>query len=369
MKVFRYPHCFLRVLPSFAAAAVSILFAAGEILASEIGQSRDSSPKILLIGIDGVPWSLLDPMMEAGELPNLHSLAKGGLRATMITRGDGSPSKWTTMATGTLSGRHGIHGFQVQDGTSMVPVRSLDRKVSAVWNWLSDAGRSVGVVNYRAGWPPEKVRGYVVTKREPGPTYPADLDLTADIRAIDELLPPLSCDKALRGSLQEAYEEESWALSTAAALAERYPTDLVITYSHSTDAVEHSFWKFFEPERFHSPVWNLQDEHVRCFKKAIPNVLKLTDSLIGDLLEGLNEQSTVIVVSDHGQIPMPVSRIHRIFVYDRFYAALGLRGPVAGEGQHDKAEPGDLISIAPDAFDRLEFARLMALTCFHGCDA
>ncbi|MFQ5530533.1 MAG: MlaD family protein, partial [Gemmatimonadota bacterium] len=41
----------------------------------------------------------------------------------------------------------------------MVNLASYHRKVKALWNWVSDADRSVGVVNYPVSWPPEEVKG------------------------------------------------------------------------------------------------------------------------------------------------------------------------------------------------------------------
>ena len=53
---------------------------------------------------------------------------------------------WTTIATGKTPDQHGIgHFVAVNDKTGeQLPVTSAMRKVKAVWNILSDAGRSGG---------------------------------------------------------------------------------------------------------------------------------------------------------------------------------------------------------------------------------
>ena len=38
---------------------------------------------VLLIGLDGATFDILDPLMEAGEMPALRALIGSGVRATL----------------------------------------------------------------------------------------------------------------------------------------------------------------------------------------------------------------------------------------------------------------------------------------------
>src|SRR4030095_11598236 len=76
-----------------------------------------------------------------------------------------SPIVWTTIATGKTPLEHGIsHFVAVNEKTGAeLPVTSQMRRVKALWNILSGAGREVAVVGWWATWPAESVRGAVVS--------------------------------------------------------------------------------------------------------------------------------------------------------------------------------------------------------------
>src|SRR6185295_4688253 len=76
-----------------------------------------------------------------------------------------SPILWTTIATGKTADEHGIGWFGIENPNTheFQPIQSTARKVEALWNVASDAGRKVGVVNWYASYPAEVVNGFVVT--------------------------------------------------------------------------------------------------------------------------------------------------------------------------------------------------------------
>ena len=75
-----------------------------------------------------------------------------------------SPILWTTAATGVGPEVHHVLDFQEVDGKTgeKVPISGRSRRVPAVWNLASAAGRRVGVVGWWATHPAEKVNGLFV---------------------------------------------------------------------------------------------------------------------------------------------------------------------------------------------------------------
>ncbi len=70
------------------------------------------SPIVLLVGVDGLEWSVLLPLLEDGELPVLEGLmAEGSYGLLETLRPTFSPILWTTIATGKPAAKHGIRGF------------------------------------------------------------------------------------------------------------------------------------------------------------------------------------------------------------------------------------------------------------------
>ena len=103
--------------------------------------------RLLLIGLDGADWRVMEPLLEQRKLPNLARLIAGGVRVRLKTVDPVlSPVVWTTAATGFLPSEHGILDFLVTDVRTgeRVPVTSRHRRVKAIWNLLDEAGVPVG---------------------------------------------------------------------------------------------------------------------------------------------------------------------------------------------------------------------------------
>ena len=131
----------------------------------ELIETEDT--KVLLIGVDGATWKIIDRLLASGELPTLQYLIDRGVRAPLTTLEPTlSPAIWTTIATGKLPDRHGILGFDGVPGLTMktLPTSQM-RKTKAVWNMVSDVEKTVGFINWWCSWPSEKVNGFIVSDR------------------------------------------------------------------------------------------------------------------------------------------------------------------------------------------------------------
>jgi hypothetical protein len=130
------------------------------------GRRVETGLRVLLVGWDGADWDVIDPLIRAGQLPNIARLRRDGvwarLRSSVPTL---SPLLWTTVATGKSPDQHGINDFLVLDPASgrRVPINSTFRRARAFWNILSEAGIPVDVIAWWATWPAEPVRGHLVS--------------------------------------------------------------------------------------------------------------------------------------------------------------------------------------------------------------
>lgn len=77
-----------------------------------------------------------------------------------------------------------------------------------------------------------------------------------------------------------------------------------------TDAVQHTFWKFRDPDHFRGGLWdeteeewNFSSENIAEFKSFINEVYVKVDSLLGEIVDRLGGNPVVVIVSDHGQKP------------------------------------------------------------------
>src|SRR5712692_295453 len=158
------------VRPASAAAPVEGSMESSAVEASDVA-TRDwrptgSSHPVIWLGLDGLDWEILDRLSSEGKMPNWTRLVAEGyssrLTAFMPIL---SPVVWTTAATGVGPDVHRVLDFQEVDPKTgqKIPVSGRSRRVPAVWNLASAAGRKVGVVGWWATHPAEEVNGFFVS--------------------------------------------------------------------------------------------------------------------------------------------------------------------------------------------------------------
>jgi len=73
--------------------------------------------KLLIFGIDAAAWNVVDPLIDAGYLPTIQSLADRGMKCRLKTlQPTVSVMLWTTIATGMFPDKHGIDNW-LSEGT------------------------------------------------------------------------------------------------------------------------------------------------------------------------------------------------------------------------------------------------------------
>ncbi|HEX4936928.1 MAG TPA: alkaline phosphatase family protein, partial [Gemmatimonadaceae bacterium] len=85
-------------------------------------------PKVIVIGLDGLEPSIVEPMLLAGELPNLARLRRlGGYGRLATTTPAQTPVAWASFATGVNPGGHGVFDFLRRDPATYLPDLALSR--------------------------------------------------------------------------------------------------------------------------------------------------------------------------------------------------------------------------------------------------
>ena len=265
--------------------------------------------RVLVIGLDGATFRVIQPMVAAGELPVLGRLMKQGtygvLRSTIQPS---SEQAWVTFMTGVQNGKHGIFGFvQRKPGSYEYQyVNARHQRAPTLWRLLSERGRRVIAINVPMTYPPEPVNGALIgglmTPSERSRfTYPPDLyeELKREIGGYI-----INVDIET-GALKDAGEErllreinEMIRLRTEAVkyLARTRPWDLLCVVYGAADRVSHKFWKYMQ-----------MDSPTLASGKggAIPQVYRRLDQAVGELMDHVADEHTVVLlVSDHGFGPL-----------------------------------------------------------------
>jgi predicted AlkP superfamily pyrophosphatase or phosphodiesterase len=303
-------------------------------LASGCAGEREAEPRILFIGVDGLEWSVLAPMVRNGEAPHLRSLMERGVYGRLETMEPTlSPVIWTTIGTGKVPEKHGVENFvDLDPGTGEARLYNrLDRKVKAFWNILSEKGDRVHVVGWFVTYPAEPIRGFMVSQYTtlsrakelwkgslhegvPDQTYPQSFyqELVPDIRHVAETSPALTDRVFGEGALDPSLGLEArlvqhtlWALESDvlyARIAERIlksdpDFDVLAVYFGGPDVAGHRFWRYYRPDEFRFPP---PRERLDRFGEVVPTVYRMIDEWVGRLLALCGDDVTVFVVSDHG---------------------------------------------------------------------
>ncbi len=318
-----------------------------------------ANTKVFCIGIDGATFDVIRPMIEAGELPAFARLMEQGASGPLLSTPNLiSPSAWTSFMTGVNPGKHGIFEFyeKKRDCYGVRFINASDRKASSLWSILSEKGVEVGVVNVPMTYPAEKVNGFLIAGLEsPGPEamgfcYPAGLYEELKGALGRYIMEPGITSHVMAGDLAAAeallYESIENRKESTLYLMKKYPWGFFNVVFRETDPAQHCFWKYFDKD---SP-----DYVASPYGRVIPEVYRRIDAAIAEITAALSEDTTVIVLSDHG------------FGF-RQYANLALNGWLEGGGflsfkDNDKdALSGRLYRQVEKRFKRKTKERLVRL--------
>ncbi len=267
--------------------------------------------RLLIIGVDGATFDLIEPWAKAGHLPYLaHWMARGSYGPLRSTIPPHSPQAWATFQTGLNSGKHGIFDFsELRIDRPRTPHSVLSIGGTPFWQWLGDQGDRVVVVNVLFTYPPQPVNGLLISgKLTPAAatfTYPLELGREIEHRFgeyIAELSPRhLPLARRVTPSLYLTRLLDMLARRTDVAdyILDQYEWDVAIIVFTALDTIQHFFWHYMDASH------PLHDSGAPAeLRDAILHSYRMVDQAIGRLTDHLSEEDSLLVVSDHGFGPM-----------------------------------------------------------------
>ncbi len=266
--------------------------------------------RIFILGLDSATFDIILPMVREGKLPNLSPLitegSSGPLQSTMPPV---TPPAWVSFMTGKNPGKHGVFDFYASPSYGYVrPILNARYiKAKTLWKILSEHGVRVGVINLPITHPPELVNGFII----PGMQYSFEgTDFSYPPGLLQEIREKLGEYKVVFGDLESLYTNkldrflQEWRdiveirKRAILYLMEREPWDVFMAVFYSIDAIQHHFWKFFDSTHpLHDPAL------AQKYGTVIPEFYERVDTAIGEILSRLDENTTIIVLSDHGAGP------------------------------------------------------------------
>jgi predicted AlkP superfamily phosphohydrolase/phosphomutase len=273
--------------------------------------------RLLVLGLDGATWNVLEPMRRRGVMPNLDALlarsATGPLRSSIPPM---TAAAWATMQTGCSPVKHGIFDHRYYDAdTGRMRINHAGRiRVPTAWQILSRVGKSIISLNLPGTYPPSKsIRGIVISGMD-APHLDAATSACPDFAArLKTEAPDYSLRYFWKRAPQSLEELEANARETVASFRGRARGGVVadaaqpdwsvlMVQFQNLDPFQHRAWPYLNVDEtgVENAPWN----------RAAETVLRGLDAACGELLEVAQKRgAAVMVVSDHGFGPCK-GRVH-----------------------------------------------------------
>jgi len=337
--------------------------------------SATPSSPVLVIGVDGLEWSVLHPLLADGRCPNLEALMQRGSYGSLATFiPTWSPVIWTTIATGKTMKQHGITNFVDPQGREFTSARRAGR---ALWNVADAYGLTSNVFGWWITWPVEPIAGVMVSATSAAAmidknwkpalmeglsdqVHPPELEerVMAVARragkrehvmalARERVFGPLPTE-AMDDIERKLVQQTLWSIQSdetyrqvALELLPDHPADLSMIYFGGPDVAGHRFWRQMDPTGFE---WSGSSPEVdEALSHAITNYYVWVDEMIGELLAAVDPATNVIVLSDHG--------MHAV--------AQAAPVPTGTSGNHQDGAPGVIVAAGPSIAQQGGVARFL----------
>jgi predicted AlkP superfamily phosphohydrolase/phosphomutase len=294
-------------------------------------------PRVLLIGWDGADWRILDPLLEAGLLPNLQALLDRGARGVLkSTIPNHSWAAWPSFLTGVEPSNHGVYDiFEKGIGARRsLPVTYRSIKEKTLLADLTSAGVPVVMTNLPLTFPPPKVEGKLVAggvlpKRRPF-THPADL--SEELERAGVPFPINGMSWTTFRNRPGPFLAEAMEFTEARTRANLWMLDntdwrLASLIYVATDRVQHCLDKYVAPD--HPDFAELTKVPMA---EQVRGVYRLLDDALGEILERARPDDLVLFISDHGfqscTRALHMDRLLEELGFLRFAASNAVFGPM-----------------------------------------
>ena len=274
---------------------------------------------VLMIGLDGATFDLLDPLVEQGVMPFMGSVLKRAVRANLMsTRHPLTPQAWTSMITGRSPTAHGIYDFMrpdfLADGGVYLKINDFrDNHCETIWSIANRHKLRATSLNFYGMAPPPAIDGYVISGFVPWKHLRYGMhprELYDEVRALPNFdFRNLGMDigeekKCVQGLLQGEHvpwielqntRDGAWTELTC-YLMKKDRTELTAVVLDGPDKLQHQFWRFVDPALAEK---DPSDWHKNIHELSL-GFYRLLDRNLKMMFEAAGPDTDILITSDHG---------------------------------------------------------------------
>ncbi|MFX1340274.1 MAG: alkaline phosphatase family protein [Promethearchaeota archaeon] len=247
----------------------------------------------IILGIDGVPFELMDNLSTKGIMPNFNQLKKNfNFRKLRSSIPCVSSVSWSSIITGKNPGEHGIYGFtEIIKNTYSLSFPNFNALKSKPF-WIENPEKKHIIINVPSTYPAKEMNGIhiagfialdlenaVYPKKYVQKLHELGYEIDVDTKIAHQQSPDLFFDELFRilnlrkNTFNFLWEEIKW--------------DTFMPVITGSDRIGHFLWHVYEDDK--NP---LHHRFLEYFHEI--------DQIIGEIYNKLNDDDTFIILSDHG---------------------------------------------------------------------
>ena len=127
---------------------------------------KNKTNRVCVIGLDGVPCTMLQDLADQGVMPRFKELIDSGtLHSMKASLPEISSVSWTDFMTGTNPGTHGIFGFtDLKENSYDLRFPNFnDMKAPTIWARLAESKKKSIVINQPSTYPARRINGVLIS--------------------------------------------------------------------------------------------------------------------------------------------------------------------------------------------------------------
>jgi len=258
---------------------------------------RKNKKRVCVVGLDGVPCSLLKRFADDGVMPKMSQILQlGHLHSMKASLPEISAVSWPSFMTGTNPGTHGVFGFTdfKENSYEFRVVSSSDIRAPAIWDKLAQKGKRSIVINQPSTYPARRIEGSLISGF-------VAIDLRRAVWPL-KLAPKLEkLGYSIDVNTMECRDNP-----------QRLKMELQETLAGRRKAVELLWedeeWDYFEivvtgTDRLHHYLWDALDDETHPHHSTFLDYYREVDRFVGEIFDRFNDVSDnggFFILSDHG---------------------------------------------------------------------
>lgn len=256
----------------------------------------------MVIGLDcAAPELVFDKYRD--ELPTMRSLYQGGMYGELQSCIPAiTVPAWSSMMSSKDPGTLGIYGFRNRRDYSydnMYIATGDYIKEPRVWEILSDAGKRVATIGVPQTFPVKPVNGvtiasFLAPSVDAGLTWPRELvDKVLSLAPRYQVDVPNFRTPDKDWLLQQIWDMTEMRFEVLNHIMASEPWDYFMWVEMGVDRIHHGMWSYMDPGHRRYEAGNK-------YEQAIKDYYKLIDGQLATMLSRIDDDTMVLVVSDHG---------------------------------------------------------------------